>query len=152
MVDADAVRDYLDSALSGESFFIDNVIAQKAGKRTLLTIALDSFSPLTLDEIARASRIVDGILEDSDVVGAQPYTLEVTSRGVEAGLIKPHHFIQSISRLVKITTLTGEELTVRIQDANQDALTTDDDDVIEYRDIRSAMVQIEFNRKSEDED
>ena len=152
MVDADAVRDYLDGALVNENFFIDSVFVQKAGKRSLLAIAIDSLHPLTLDDIAKASRVIDGLLEDADVVGQSSFTLEVSSRGVDAPLLKPHHFVHNVARLVKVKLTSGLEQIVRIQSANEDAFTTVDGDVIEYKMIESAFVQIEFNRKSNDED
>lgn len=152
MVDADAVRDYLDGALVNENFFIDSVFVQKAGKRSLLAIAIDSLHPLTLDDIAKASRVIDGFLEDADVVGQSSFTLEVTSRGVDAPLLKPHHFVHNVGRLVKVKLASGLEQIVRIKSANEDAFTTVDGDVIEYKMIESAFVQIEFNRKSNDED
>lgn len=152
MVDANVVRDYLDGALSRETFFIDLVQAQKAGKRTLLTVAIDSFEHLTLDEIARASRVIDGLLEDADIIKEDSYTLEVTSRGVDAPLVKPHHFILNIGRLVRIKLTSGTEQTLRIQSANDDSLTSSDGEVLHYSDIENAFVQIEFNRKSHDED
>jgi len=152
MVDANVVRDYLDGALSRETFFIDSVQAQKAGKRTLLRVTIDSFEPLTLDEIARASRVIDGLLEDADIVKEDSYTLEVTSRGVDAPLVKPHHFVLNIGRLVAIKLTSGIEKTIRIQNANEDSLSSEDGDVIQYSSIESAFVQIEFNRKSNDED
>ena len=152
MVDANVVRDYLDGALSRETFFIDSVQAQKAGKRTLLSVAIDSFEHLTLDEIARASRVIDGLLEDADIIKEDSYTLEVTSRGVDAPLVKPHHFILNLGRLVRIKLISGTEQTLRIQSANEDSFTSSDGEVFQYRDIESAFVQIEFNRKSHDED
>ncbi|MFZ9694233.1 MAG: ribosome maturation factor RimP [Candidatus Nanopelagicales bacterium] len=152
MVDANVVRDYLDGALTRETFFIDSVQAQKAGKRTLLRVAIDSFEPLTLDEIARASRVIDGLLEVADIVKEASYTLEVTSRGVEAPLVRPHHFILNIGRLVRIKLISGTEQTLRIQSANDDSLMSSDGEVLQYSDIESAFVQIEFNRKSHDED
>lgn len=152
MVNADAVKTYLDAALLDETFFIDTLHCQPAGKRALVTIALDSLAPLTLDEVARASRRIGELLDETDVIGQSAYTLEVTSRGVDAPLLKPHHFIHNIGRLVSLTLKDGQHQVVRIKDASDDSLTTTDDDVIEYSEIDTAFVQIEFNRKSSHED
>lgn len=152
MVNADAVKSYLDAALLDETFFIDTLQAQVAGKRSLVTIALDSLSPLTLDEIARASRMIGQLLDDSDVIGPSAYTLEVTSRGVDAPLVKPHHFIHNIGRLVSLTRTDGKQEVVRIKSATEDSLTTTEDEVIDYSGLESAFVQVEFNRKSSHED
>lgn len=152
MLNAEAVKALLDTALLDEAFFVDTVHVQPAGKRFLVTIALDSFSPLTLDEIARASRIIGTLLDEAEETGQSPYTLEVTSRGVDAPLIKPHHFIHNIGRLVSLTTTDGKQEVVRIKDATEDSFTTTDDKVIAYSELESAFVQIEFSRKSSHED
>lgn len=152
MVNADAVKSYLDAALLDETFFIDSLQAQVAGKRLLVTISLDSLSPLTLDEIARASRLIGQFLDDTDVIGPNAYTLEVTSRGVDAPLVKPHHFIHNIGRIVNLSRIDGKHEVVRIKSATDNSFTTTEGEVIEYRGLESAFVQIEFNRKSSNED
>ena len=47
------------------------------------------------------------MLDDSDVMGEQPYTLEVTSRGVDRPLTLPRHWRRNADRLVKVTLADG---------------------------------------------
>ncbi len=41
---------------------------------------------MTLDDIAEATRQVSQAIDDADAMGEAPYTLEVTSRGVDRPL------------------------------------------------------------------
>ena len=54
-----------------------------AGKRRVLRVAVDKDGGVTLDDVAEATREVNRVLDESDVMGEQPYTLEVTSRGFD---------------------------------------------------------------------
>ena len=86
-------------------------------------------------------------------LGEQPYTLEVTSRGVDRPLTLPRHWRRNASRLVKVTTTQGETVTGRIVESGEDAATLDVDGgtrELAYSDVAKALVQVEFNRKTND--
>jgi ribosome maturation factor RimP len=102
--------------------------------------------------VADATREVSRVLDDSDVMGEMPYTLEVTSRGVDRPLTLPRHWRRNEDRLVKATLTDGSSLTGRILAATDDAVTLDVDGQqreVAYADVAKALVQVEFNRKSE---
>ena len=63
-----------------------------AGKRRILRIAVDKDGGVTLDDVAEATREISRVLDASDAMGEQPYTLEVTSRGVDRPLTLPRHW------------------------------------------------------------
>lgn len=151
MVDINAIKNYLDQALKNEFFFLDSIQSQRAGKRVLLTVAIDCLRPLTLDEVAQASRIIDEKLEGQAFLGQTPYTLEVTTRGVDAGLEKPHHYALNIGRLVDVTFDDSRLETYRIASADDVSFTSDEGITVFFNDIKLAKVQIEFNRKAHDE-
>ena len=48
------------------------------------------------------------VLDESDVMGEQPYTLEVTSRGVDRPLTLPRHWRRNADRLVEVTLADGD--------------------------------------------
>ena len=83
----DAIRDRIEAELvdplSALGLDVEAVEITPAGKRRVLRVAVDKDGGVTLDDIADATRAVSGVLDDSDVMGEQPYTLEVTSRGVD---------------------------------------------------------------------
>ena len=111
----------------------------------------EATEPLTLDEVADATRAINGILDPSDVMGESPYVLEVSSPGVSRPLTEPRHFRRNVGRLVAVTPAEGEAFTGRLQWADGNAATFtigDDGDerAVPYADVRKAVVQVEFNR------
>ena len=124
-----------------------------AGKRRVLRIAVDQDGGVTLDDIAVATKKIDSVLDDSDVMGDMPYLLEVTSRGVDSPLTLPRHWRRNADRLVKVTLVEGGEVTGRIGDSDDDVVSLEVDGEqreLAYADIAKARVQIEFNRRRDD--
>jgi ribosome maturation factor RimP len=120
----------------------------------VLRVAVDKDGGVTLDEVAAATREVSRVLDDSDVMGEQPYTLEVTSRGVDRPLTLPRHWRRNRDRLVKATLDDGSSVTGRILEAGEEAVTLDVEGArreVELARVQKALVQVEFNRKQKDE-
>jgi ribosome maturation factor RimP len=123
-----------------------------AGRRRVLKVAVDKDGGVTLDDVAEATKEVSRRLDDSDVMGEQAYTLEVTSPGVDRPLTLPRHWRRNLGRLVKVTTTDGTTFTGRIEDQDEDAATVTVDGsarTVRYADAAKAYVQVEFNRKGE---
>jgi ribosome maturation factor RimP len=121
-----------------------------AGKRRMLRLAVDRDGGVTLDDVAEATRAVSQALDDSDAMGETPYTLEVTSRGVDRPLTLPRHWRRNHDRLVTVTTVEGETLTGRIGESDDDGVTLDVSGTarpVGYAEVAKALVQVEFNRK-----
>ena len=115
----------------------------------MLRVAVDKDGGVTLDDVADATREVSRVLDDSDVMGEMPYTLEVTSRGVDRPLTLPRHWRRNEDRLVKATLANGTEVTGRVVGSDDTAATLDVDGEqrqVAYADVVKALVQIEFNR------
>jgi ribosome maturation factor RimP len=124
-----------------------------AGKRRVLRIAVDKDGGVSLDDVAAATRAINEAIDASDAMGEHPYTLEVTSRGVDRPLTEPRHWRRNRSRLVKVTLVDGTAVTGRIGDADEEQVSLDVDGVaraVPYTDVKKALVQIEFNRKDQD--
>ena len=137
---------------------VEAVEITPAGKRRVLRIAVDKDGGVTLDDVADATRAVGDALDASDVMGEQPYTLEVTSRGVDRPLTLPRHWRRNAGRLVKVTMVEGGTTTARIGASDDEAVTLQTEGKnageprrVTYPDIAKALVQIEFNRKDSDE-
>ena len=115
----------------------------------MLRVAVDQDGGVTLDDIADATRAVSDVLESSDVMGEQAYTLEVTSRGVDRPLLLARHWRRNVDRLVKVALVDGTEVTGRITAAAQQSATLEIDGEqreVAFGDVDKALVQIEFNR------
>jgi ribosome maturation factor RimP len=121
-----------------------------AGKRRIVRVAVDKDGGVTLDDVAEATRVVSSVLDDSDVLGEQPYTLEVTSRGVDRPLALPRHWRRNADRLVRVTLADETTFTGRVGASDDDRVTLEVDGTareIAYTDIAKAFVEIEFNRR-----
>jgi ribosome maturation factor RimP len=130
---------------------IEAVDITPAGKRRILRVAVDKDGGVTLDEVAEATREVNRVLDESDVMGEQPYTLEVTSRGVDRPLTLPRHWRRNASRLVKVTFADDRTATGRILESGDDSATLEVDGErreIAYAEVKKALVQVEFNRRT----
>lgn len=150
----DAVRDRVEAEvadpLSALGLDIEAVEITPAGKRRIVRIAIDKDGGVTLDDVAEATRAVSEVLDESDVLGVMPYTLEVTSRGVERPLTLPRHWRRNADRLVRVTRVDGTEVTGRIGASSEDQVTLAVEGSLHevaYVEIAKALVQIEFNRK-----
>jgi len=154
----DVIRDRIESELvdplSALALDIEAVEISPAGNRRVLRVAVDKDGGVTLDDVAEATRTIDAALEASDVMGEQPYTLEVTSRGVDRPLTLPRHWRRNASRLVKVTFADGTDATGRIGESDEERVTIEIDGTkrdVAYADVKKALVQVEFNRKSTNE-
>jgi ribosome maturation factor RimP len=148
---AAALRDQL-SALGLD---LEAVELTPAGKRRVLRVAVDKDGGVTLDDIADATRAVSGVLDDTDLMGETPYTLEVTSRGVDRPLTEPRHWRRNRDRLVKIALLDGTQLTGRVTESDDTGVTLDVSGAsrhLGYDEVGKALVQVEFNRKRTEEE
>jgi len=151
----DAVRDRIEQELATPlgalGLDVEAVELTPAGKRRVLRIAVDADDGVTLDDVASATKRVSEVLDASDVMGEQPYTLEVTSRGVDRPLTLPRHWRRNTDRLVKVTTTDGDTVTGRILRSDDEAATLDVEGTpreVDYAEVAKALVQVEFNRKS----
>lgn len=149
----DATRERIEAELLGPlsalGLDLEAVELSPAGKRRVLRIAVDTDGGITLDNIAEATKKVSAVLDASDVMGEQAYTLEVTSRGVDRPLTLPRHWRRNRGRLVKVSLVEGGEVTGRVAASDDDRVSLDVKGSrleIAYADMAKAKVQIEFNR------
>jgi ribosome maturation factor RimP len=154
---ADAAVTAVSTAVSGRlqelGLDLEAVELSPAGKRRVLRIAVDKDGGVTLDDVAAATRAINEVIDASEVMGEQPYTLEVTSRGVDRPLTEPRHWRRNRSRLVKVTLADGSALTGRIGETDEERVSLDVDGTartVRLADVKKALVQIEFNRKDQD--
>ncbi len=140
---------------------LEGVELAAAGRRRVLRVAVDRDGGVTLDDVAAATKEVSRLLDDSDVMGEQPYLLEVSSPGTDRPLTHPRHWRRNTGRLVAVTTADGTSRTGRVTEAAADRVVLDVDgerSELRLADVVTARVQVEFNRRSggaqptEDED
>jgi ribosome maturation factor RimP len=95
-----------------------------------------------MDAIAAVSRVVSDTLDTTNVTSDSPYTLEVTSPGVDRPLTEPRHWRRNAGRLVVAGEMRGR--IVAADDAAVTLLVDGTERVVPYTDLPPGQVQIEF--------
>jgi ribosome maturation factor RimP len=134
---------------------LEDVTVKSAGRRTLLQIFVDADGGIGLDEIADISTAISTKLDQIDLFGAAPYTLEVSSPGADRLLTVPKHWRRAAGRLVRAHLRGGGEIIGRVAESDDSAVTLEvggDQQRLAYEEIARARVEVEFNRPGGDND
>jgi ribosome maturation factor RimP len=148
-------RDRLAEELTGPigqlGLDLEAVDLTSAGKRRVLRVAIDKDGGVTMDDIADATREVSRVLDETDLMGQQAYTLEVSSPGVDRPLTLPRHWRRNTGRLVKVKLREGEPTTGRIRGTDEAGAVLEVDGTerrVEYAEVQKAKIQIEFKKEN----
>jgi ribosome maturation factor RimP len=98
--DAERINDLLEPAVTAMGMDLEDVRITSAGRRRLLRVVIDSDHGVSLDDIALVSRELSATLDRTAAMGEAPYTLEVSSPGVDRPLTEPKHWRRAAGRLV----------------------------------------------------
>ena len=132
-------------ALSDLGFYLEDITITSAGRRSMLTVIVDGDTHLSLDQVTVATKAISEIVENIQSLGQAPFTLEVTSPGLDRPLTKPRHWRKNIDRLVKIVLSDGKEIKGRVKDATEISATVDEQ-AVKFSDIKRATLEIEFKQ------
>ena len=135
--------------VEGAGFDLEDLTVTQAGRRSVVRVIVDSDNGVALDDIAAISRVVSTELDSGDDGFGSPYTLEVTSPGVDRPLTEQRHWRRAVGRLVEWTTAEGKKARGRVSEVDGAAVTLITDRGTEQHDwtsISPARVQVEFNR------
>lgn len=147
----DRISEEIEAPVRALGLDLEAVELTPAGKRRVLRVAVDQDGGVTLDDVAEATRAISTVLDSSSALGQQPYTLEVTSRGVDRPLTLERHWRRNHDRLVAIVLTDSSTLTGRVQEARAEEVDLDVDGTsttVAYAEVRSALVQVELNRRA----
>lgn len=152
----DQISELVTPALSQAGYFLEDINIVTPGQHRIVTVIVDGESALNLDQVTAASKLVSELLDEATFMGETPFTLEVTSPGIDRPLTLPRHFAKNVTRLLKVVKTDGEVVTGRITSNTESEVTltvvekkATRDVVVALADIKRATVEIEFNRKDE---
>ena len=152
----DQISELVTPAVSDLGFYLEDVHVATPGSHRIVTCIVDGDASLNLDQVTSVSRVISELLDEAPFMGETPFTLEVTSPGVDRPLTQPRHFAKNVSRLLKIIKLDGSKITGRIlSNTDKDVTLTvavkkeTIEEVVTLADIKRAVVEIEFNRKDD---
>jgi ribosome maturation factor RimP len=153
----DQISQHIAPALQQAGYFLEDINIVSPGKHRIVTVIVDGEESLNLDQVTLASKLVSELLDEASFMGETPFTLEVTSPGIDRPLTLPRHFSKNVDRLLKVTKTDGAVVTGRILANTETDVTLS---VLEKKetkeitillgDIKRAQVEIEFNRKDGD--
>lgn len=135
------------AAVRGTGFELEGLEEVQAGRRRLVRVIVDSDAGVGLDDIATVSRTVSHALDEREDLFTGPYTLEVTSPGVDRPLTAPRHWRRNRLRLVRATLAGGGELVGRVGDCDEDGVTLLVSGAlrrVRYAELARAVVELEF--------
>ena len=149
-----AITELISPAVTEAGFFLEEVQIASPGSHRIVTCVVDGETPLNLDQVTVASRAISELLDTAEFMGETPFTLEVTSPGVDRPLTQPRHWTKNLTRLIKVTLSDGTITIGRLTEFNEvNAKLVENikgrikEHTVAFADIKRAGVEIEFNRK-----
>lgn len=155
------LRDELSIELAGSGVMVEDVAVFPAGRRRLVRVtvardisALDPadettpVEPVTLDEIADVTRMLSATLDATEAMAQTPYTLEVSSPGVDQPLVTPAQLRRNVGRLVAVDLHEGAPVQGRLVGVGAEGIRLDGDrdTVVPFEAVARARVHVEFSR------
>ena len=152
----DQISEAVLPAIEAQGAYLEDVHVATPGNHRIVTVIVDGDSSLNLDQVTVVTKAISEVLDAASFMGEAPFTLEVTSPGVDRPLTLPRHFAKNATRLLKVTKTDGSVVEGRLL-SNTDADITVEvimkkevsEVVIPIADIKRAVVEIEFNRKGD---
>lgn len=160
-VDAARLTGLIEPILTAMDLDLEAVKITTAGRRRVLRIIVDADGGVSLDDIALASTKVSARIDAKNVMGDAPYTLEVTSPGVDRPLTEPRHWSRAAGRLVAVRLTVHDlqpqraagagqaQVQARVIGADQEGVTLEIDGTRRtygYSELGPGRVQVEFGR------
>ena len=152
-VDEARIADVIRPVIAAAGLDLESVRVSAAGRRRLLRVVVDSDRGVSLDDAATVSRELSAALDTVAVMGDFPYTLEVSSPGVDRPLTDPRHWRRAAGRLVQVTVTDSSgarPVTGRIAAADADEVILDVEGDPEnrrrfpYAALGPGAIQVEF--------
>ena len=146
------LTELLTPAIKTLGFVLEEIKVTPVGKRRIIAVIVDQEEKNpNLDEVTVVSREVSNILDNYSQLGDQPFTLEVTTPGVDRPLVLPRHWQKNLGRLVKVVKIDGQTVSGRISSVSDvsAAIEVAGKSVeVLFGDVKRAQIEIEFNRKA----
>ncbi len=155
--DSDRLTRLLEPVVHAMDMDLESVRVTSAGRRRVLRVVIDADGGVSLDDIALASREFSARLDSDEAMGEQPYTLEVSSPGIDRPLTQPRHWRRAAGRLVvaPLTSVSSDhqngngadQAEGRIVAAGDQGVTLERDGVTrdyQYAELGPGRVQVEF--------
>lgn len=121
----------------------------QAGKRRVFRIYIDKSGGVSIQDCAKLSRMLSESLDEDEEIIAGPYTLEVSSPGLDRPLKSTQDFIRNIEKNLRVTRSTGKPLTGLLKSVNEQSIVLQllhnaEEVEVPRMEILSAKIDIQF--------
>ncbi|OAK52773.1 ribosome maturation factor RimP [Rhodococcoides kyotonense] len=147
----------LSDLVHDRGFDLEDVTVVSAGKHSAVRIMVDREEGTGLDALPALSHEISELFDGVSDFGEAPYTLEVTTPGIDRPLTEERHWRRARGRKVRVE-VADEKFDGRVGalDGGSITLVTRTKGVLATRvvalsDISKAVVQVEFSPPKEDE-
>lgn len=147
----EVVTESIAPLIEGQGIYLE-AVTLSGGAPTILTVVIDSDSHLNLDQVTSVTKNISEILENLPELGETPFTLEVTSPGIDRPLTLPRHWRKNQGRLATVVLHNGVLVKGRIGQLTESAVAVDET-IVQLSEVAQANIEIEFKaqKKSSDE-
>jgi ribosome maturation factor RimP len=164
---ADRLQSLLEPAVAAAGYDLEAVRVSQVARRRRVEVTVDGDQGVSLDAVSELTRVVSDVLdgpEGAEVMGEQPYLLEVSSPGTDRPLTLPKHWRRAQGRLVRSVLSNGGDVTGRVLDSDDEGVLLEveknaapgrkkvqtEQRRLAYADVAKARVEIEFSRKDDE--
>lgn len=136
----DRLREPIAGYLGAESVELYDLELIGRGKAKTLRVTVDVTGGVDVDRLAELSRGLSRLLDEDETL-AGPYSLEVTSPGLERRLRRPEHYRGAVGSEVIVKTREGETVRGELEASTGDTVTLRADGAtqqIHLEDVKSA--------------
>ena len=161
---ADRLQALLEPVVAAAGYDLEAVRVSQVARRRRVEVVVDGDDGVSLDAISDITRVVSDVLDGPDgteVMGEQPYVLEVGSPGTDRPLTQPKHWRRAKGRLVRAVLRNGGDVTGRVLDSDDESALLEvpgkkkgqtEERRLTFAEVAKARVEIEFNRKDDETD
>ncbi len=100
-LDSEGLESLFDPTVRGLGFYLWGVEFRSSQKHAHLKVFIDADDGITVDDCSDVSHQISGLLDVEDPITV-PYTLEVSSPGIDRPLMKLEHFQRYVGSEIKV--------------------------------------------------
>lgn len=148
-VDEKRLAGLIQPVVAAAGMDLESVRVVRAGKQRELRVVVDADGGVTLDDTADLSHEISALLDAADTMGEGPYSLTVSSPGIERPLTLPKHWRRAARRLVRVKVAGEGTVTGRVVATDDGGVTLDVEGArraFEYGALGPGAIQVEFGR------
>ncbi len=131
---------------------LDELTVTRAGRRFVVRVVVDADGGVDHNDLSQVAQELSAALDAAESngqdLGPDPYTLEVSSPGVDRPLTRPAHWRRNVGRLVSVRA-AGRALTARVATVDDTGVTFEGGSSLAFADLGPGHVQVEFTRLAE---